>query len=65
MVLRRDSADFKEERKMTEETRIVETEAVGATEAEAEAEADIEAKPKLMPKLKPKLKPAKRSFASA
>ena len=43
MVLRRDSADFKEERKMTEETRIVETEAVGATEAEADAEIDIEA----------------------
>ena len=37
MVLRRDNADFKEERKMTEETRTVETETVGATEGEADA----------------------------
>ena len=37
MVLRRDNADFKEERKMTEETRTVETETVGATGGEADA----------------------------
>ena len=37
MVLRRDNADFKEERKMTEEPRTVETETVGATEGEADA----------------------------
>ena len=48
MVLRRDSADFKEERKMTEEPRTVETEAVGVTEDEAEAEAEDEAGKKVV-----------------